>query len=558
MPILPPGVSARDFTAATRAFEEAVGRDWVFTSDEDVNLYRDPFSTSWGESDELIPSAAVAPANVEQVQAVVRAANRYKVPLYPIATGKNFAYGGPAPNLRGAVVVDLKRMNRVLELDADRYTCLVEPGVSYFDLYRAIQDRGLKLWIDNPSPGWGSPMGNALDHGIGHTMGRHRDHFGSHCGIEAVLANGEVMRTGMGAMPGAGSWQDYPYGYGPDVAGLFGQANFGIVTKMGFWLYPQPESYFTGQVTVPRRRDLDGLVKAVNYLEQSYLIGEPIFGSPLRQAVARSPGLRDLVGKRGGVTDAALDRAAADENLHIWSVDLQFYGPERTNRANWEFAKARIAALVPGAKFYEGQSLKLPVRADQLEGNARSAVPTNVRLRQAFGVPDLSVWASVSRSDASPEPWRDGHVGFSPILPRTAEAVFEAQEAFVDLFHELKAASAAGLSAPQTVNHLSTPQTWFQRAFIFITTLPTARFNPEINRNTREAMTKLIELGAKHGWGEYRCPPAFQDAVVNAYSFNNHALRRFHEALKDAADPNGVLAPGRGGIWPKRYRRSRA
>jgi 4-cresol dehydrogenase (hydroxylating) len=46
----------------------------------------------------------------------------------------------------------------------------------------------------------------------------------------------------------------------------------------------------------------------------------------------------------------------------------------------------------------------------------------------------------------------------------------------------------------------------------------------------------------------------YQDAVADTFSFNNHALRRFHETLKDAADPNGILAPGRGGVWPRRYR----
>jgi 4-cresol dehydrogenase (hydroxylating) len=46
----------------------------------------------------------------------------------------------------------------------------------------------------------------------------------------------------------------------------------------------------------------------------------------------------------------------------------------------------------------------------------------------------------------------------------------------------------------------------------------------------------------------------YQDVVADTLSFNNHALLRFHEALKDAVDPNGILAPGRGGVWPKRFR----
>jgi 4-cresol dehydrogenase (hydroxylating) len=48
-----------------------------------------------------------------------------------------------------------------------------------------------------------------------------------------------------------------------------------------------------------------------------------------------------------------------------------------------------------------------------------------------------------------------------------------------------------------------------------------------------------------------------QDDVAEQYSFNNHALRRFNETLKDAIDPNGILSPGRGGIWPKAHRANR-
>ena len=179
MPILPPGINETDFSAALGQFAETVGTNWVFTSDEDVALYRDAYSPFWGSDEERVASAAVAPENVEEVQQIVRIANRYRIPLYPISTGKNYGYGGSAPVHSGSVVVDLKRMNRVLEIDERNATCLVEPGVSYFDLYNAIQEKGAKLWIDCPDPGWGSPIGNALDHGLGYTIGHFRDHFGN-------------------------------------------------------------------------------------------------------------------------------------------------------------------------------------------------------------------------------------------------------------------------------------------------------------------------------------------------------------------------------------------
>jgi 4-cresol dehydrogenase (hydroxylating) len=77
------------------------------------------------------------------------------------------------------------------------------------------------------------------------------------------------------------------------------------------------------------------------------------------------------------------------------------------------------------------------------------------------------------------------------------------------------------------------------------------------NRKSREGFHKLVQVAAEHGFGEYRTPPAYQDLIMSTYSFNNHALLRFHETLKDAVDPNGIISPGRYGIWPKSLRKGK-
>jgi len=59
---LPPGVSSSEFAAVVAEFERAVGKQWVFTRDEDVDLYRDAFSPFLHEAEELVASAAVAPS----------------------------------------------------------------------------------------------------------------------------------------------------------------------------------------------------------------------------------------------------------------------------------------------------------------------------------------------------------------------------------------------------------------------------------------------------------------------------------------------------------------
>src|SRR5262245_47610353 len=251
---LPPGVSAKQFQAAVRRLQDVVGSDWVLTDDLDIGTYRDGYSPFRGnEAEEYIPSGAVAPTEVQQVQQIVRIANEYKLPLWPVSTGRNLGYGGSAPRLSGTMVLDLKRMNRVLEVDEHRAYALVEPGVSYFDFYRYLQERKLKVWMDCPDPGWGSLIGNAMDRGIGN--GAFRDHFGSICGMEVVLPNGELLRTGAGSIPNSRTWNSFPYGYGPHVAALFGQSNFGIVTKAGFYLQPEPEAHRSGFIIVPRFDD---------------------------------------------------------------------------------------------------------------------------------------------------------------------------------------------------------------------------------------------------------------------------------------------------------------
>ena len=548
---VPPGVSPADFSEAIKRFEDAVGKDWVFTSDEDVALYRDPYSPFLGEPEELLASAAVAPDGVEQVQAVVRIANQYKIPIYPVSTGKNLGYGGAAPVFSGSVVLDLKRMNRILEVNEESAYALVEPGVSYFDLYRYIQEKGLKLWVDVPDPGWGSPVGNALDRGGGYLMAQYRNHFDSHCGMEVVLANGEIIRTGMGAMPGAKTWQEYKSGFGPWVDGIFSQSNFGVVTKMGFWLMPEPEAYLSGTVMLSRHADLIPMVKILNYLENTRVTnGMPDLGSPLLQipmiaeidVFNRGDGppppdaeLAGLLAKSDAGYSPELEQYALKKGISYWSCKLSFYGAQKANEANWEFAKERFSTI-PGAKFVEGESYKLPLTPEQRE---------KVHKPQ-FGIPSLTMFSIGARSPVNPTP-TNGHMWFSPIIPRTGEAIIEANRVFNE------AAKEFGIPALA----FSLPSCYWERAFIFIFAFPVTR-DVETNKKNRAAFKKLVQRAAEHGWGEYRTAPAYQDTIMNTYGYNNHSLLRFHETLKDAVDPNGILSAGRYGIWPKHLRKSNA
>jgi len=504
---LPPNVSPTDFNAALAAWRQSVGAEWVFTSDADIALYRDAYSPYFGEPEDRVASAAVAPATLEQVQAVVRAANQHGIPLYPISTGRNLAYGGAAPVYSGSVVLDLKRMNRVLEVSGRNAYALVEPGVSYFDLYDHVTKAGLDVWIDPPDPGWGSVIGNALDGGGGWTASPFRDHFGSHCGMEVVLANGEVVRTGMGAVPNSKSWQHNRWGFGPWVDGLFRQSNFGVVTKMGFYLMPRPEAMWTATVSSGRDADIVPMLDVLNLLENAHVVN----------------GSTQIFGGFGA-------------NSAAWNIQVPIYGPEEVVRAQMNYAKTKFTAIA-GVRFVEGELFHTPLSP---EAQAR------VRLVN-FGIPNLSTFSMLGRSPGNPEP-DGGHIGFSPIVPRTGESLLEFKKFYGDNLARVSGGENLGIIGPVYMTN-------WDRTLVCLIMFPIGRDKVR-NAKMRRAFESWVHLAAERGWAEYRAPAAFQDLVAGTYSYNDHALTRLRETIKDAVDPKGILSAGRYGVWPKHLRKA--
>jgi 4-cresol dehydrogenase (hydroxylating) len=535
---LPPDLDQGTFDRAISEMTAVVGSQWVFTSDDDIDLYRDPYSPRRDQPDEIIPSGAVAPKNLEEVRAIMRIADKFRVPIYPVSTGRNLGYGGAAPVLSGSLVLDLKRMNRIIEVNEDQAYAIVEPGVSYFDLYRYLQDNQIRLWIDFPGPGWGSPLGNALDRGIGGYRYETSIHWTQHCGLEVVLANGDLVRTGMGAMPNAQTWATFKYGLGPDLDGLFSQSNFGVVTKMGFRMTREPQALMTGIITLPRHSDIHQAVPIFRQLiDQGVIRGQFGLLSPVAED-AYKVGYPDdgpfwkLMEQPQQPSDPEYDAFFQAAGKPAWTAFLTFLGMEEVVQAQWASVKKCLGAI-DGASFQEMPMTRFPLSEAQ-----RAAIPVK------SWEPSLSAFAMGTRAQGGWPTASTGHIFFSPIHPLTSHDILKARFEFTRVLRKLKVKTVDGNMALLSDRYAGI--------------VMGLRLTEDVGENARvrAAYLELVKVGTALGYGEYRTHAMFMGEVVDGFSFNNHALLRLAETLKDAIDPNGIISAGRYGIWPKYLRKS--
>ena len=286
--------------------------------------------------------AIVRPADRGEVQAVVRIANRYGLRLYPISRGKNWGLGSRVPTCDGALLLDLGRMERILDYDPEMAHVTVEPGVTFGALTGLLRREGGRHFLSmTGSTAGSSVVGNTLERGDG--VGPLGDRAAHVCALEVVLPSGEVIETGFAGIPGARTARLYRWGVGPSLDGLFTQSNLGIVTRMTVWLTPAPAVMLAFRFGVA---DVERLGSTVDALRQLRLEGT------LRSLVALWNDYRVLSARTrypwdrtGGETplDRPTLRSIVGEDSPEWYGIGSVYAPSEAFAAA---ARARIHELL--------------------------------------------------------------------------------------------------------------------------------------------------------------------------------------------------------------------
>jgi len=496
---LPPNLSPRAFDRFLKACAAVVGAEWVVTADDEIEAYGRitiPF-----DDGAHMPSAAICPQSLEEVQAVVAAAYQESVPLWPTSTGRNIGYGSSAVADRGTVVLDMRRMNRILDFDPELGTVVVEPGVTYQQLQDFIQRSGHDFWLDFPGPGpIVSPIGNTLERGHGVTP--YGDHFAHSCGYEVLLADGTLFRTGMGGIQDTRSWQAYRYGYGPTLDGIFTQSNFGIVTKMGVWLMPAPAAHKTILAHWRDDGDIVRLTDAVRGLRldgtipnEGVMGNATIFLAATRKRADLYPDASKAFPKDLAIAES---RKAG---LGAWNYVFSLYGRPDRVESDWQEAKKRLedsgASLIPDARD-EQQVNELTLKSFALfnwigGGGLAWCAPVS-----PMRGPDMQRQLEISRAVM------DSHgVDF---MVGTAFGTRSALNVMPLLYDRSDAARTASV---------------------------------------RACYGELIERLGAAGFGMYRTSIGYMDQVAKTFGTAGIEVNR---RIKRALDPKGIIAPGKSGI----------
>ena len=221
------------------ALRSAIGKENVEDSPSVMMAYHRDWLPP-GVLNPVLPEFVTLPNGTEQTQKVIKICNRYKVPFIPLGSSQWSIT--TAPNRPGTLIIDSKRMNRIVEIDKKNMYAVIEPYVSMAQIHSEANKRGLYLGSPEASAQSSALAGHCFQGlwGVGHRLGHGQRNI---LGMEWVLPNGEILRTG--------SWSNSsqtPFiGEGPasDLRGMLRGycgvlGGLGMVTRMAIKLHPYP------------------------------------------------------------------------------------------------------------------------------------------------------------------------------------------------------------------------------------------------------------------------------------------------------------------------------
>lgn len=462
-----------------------------------------------------------------EVQKIVELANQFKVPLYPISTGKNMGYGCMTPVLEDQFILNLSRMNQIIDYDPVVGEITVEPGVTQRQLSDFLISKGDEFWADvtGASPD-ASILGNTLESGFGHTpLGDHRKNI---INMEVVLGSGAVLNCG-----------EFP-GLGPNASGLFIQSNFGIVTKLRIPLFKATDTLtyivlfkndqkFFAATEVLRELNHNGTISSLVHMGNATRTFMTVsqFPKHLDKSVVLSSAdcmalLAKMPGPKGGIWNAIGGLYGTNKEINqkfkIIKKRLSPYGKVKGLSEKKMNLLGTILNLPGLMKFSFLKEAKRSLEAlKHLHGLVKGR-PTNMPNENIF-------WRKDQLEDI-------GLIWYCPVIPATAKDVSNLNEICTTLFNKYKFEFPLTLTL---INH---------KDMIAVISINFDKSSEEETKRAHAAHQALSSALEGQGYYPYRTGLL---GIQNKNLFPSDK-QLILETLKKALDPNNIISPGRYGI----------
>jgi len=284
--------------------------------------------------------AVITPSNLDELQKLLISSADKSYSLFNLLSPGEINTA-PIPEKGAIVVIDLKKLNSIIEVNAKAAYALIEPGVSYAQLNQYLETNNIPFIVDFDKNSTQSVSGGISNRSYGYTP--YGDHLMMQCGMEVMLASGRLIRTGMGAMPNSDSWQLFKYGFGPYVDGTFTQSSLGIITKVGIWLMPKAPAYKPFALQLPTEAAMNQAVEIMRGMKINMLVPNTVtVASAQSDALQFADQEIEKIGSN--------DEAAKKHQLGTWNM----YGALYNIPANVDFLWQAINGAfgqIEGAKF---------------------------------------------------------------------------------------------------------------------------------------------------------------------------------------------------------------
>ena len=478
----------------------------------------------------------IKPENQRQVIAIVEACLKHRLPYHPVSTGKNWGYGGATPVADGVLMLDLSRLNRIVELNADLSYVVVEPGVTQQDLFDYMHARDLAFMV--PTTGAGplaSLLGNALERGYGITP--LEDHFGALLGLKAVLPDGRIYRSALGELGADYADQVFKWKIGPYLDGLFTQSNFGVVLEGIVGLAPKPENV-TQFVVFLADEEFESAVLAVREIKLK--LGGIVGGVNLMNKRRLLSMIESQWNREQALDEIRIIEFARRRKLPDWAMVGALYGPDPLIRGGLKIIKQscrgisqKVVSLSRRKYEFANRVLKyLPLANLKLMlSNAGRALeilegtPSRVALPLAY----LKNRNGLPAGEFNPDRDDCGLIWFAPLIPLDPPVVrdYVQEVSKICLFHD--------------IDPLITLTAFSQRCFDSTVPILFSKDTPGDADNAKQCYEALLNECLLMGLLPYRLD------IDHMHLLGDPAIPAFwlSQSIKKLVDPYNLLAPGR-------------